>query len=311
MRISRKLFVLFLLGLCLHFSWPSNGWQPYPNKVDMLAVIAHPDDEGYWGGLLPYYANCQQKRVVLISLTSGEWGNGLPHSVEPGDPPDCSYDDTDYPCFHKIPKAELVFPSYYREQEMAEAASVYGLRYEPIMPRWRDMILQPWGEAAPGFEWWGGKDFVVEYLTAQIRRFKPDVVVGLAWNGGNGNPQHIAAAQGTVLASEAAGDRAQFSAQVKRYGTWQPKKVYLHATEDEVYDVVHEHDWTMPCNNRISETAQILAAEGNARHESQEMAAHSDPNTNFVLKVTTVGVDTVGKNNLFEHIAIRSNPLKG
>lgn len=288
------------------FSTSTTAFEPYPDKADMLAVIAHPDDEGYWGGLLAYYASCQQKKVVLVCLSSGEWGNGLPHPVEPGEKPDCSYDDSHYPCFAKIPEQDLVYPCYYREGEMARAAIAYGLAYQPIMPRWKDMAdIQPWGNVAGGFELWGGKEKVTEYITSQIRRFKPDVVVGLSWDGGNGNPQHMAAAHGTFFACQAAGDSKRFTAQLATTPLWQPKKVYFCISKEEEtekkYDVVHSHSWSLPCKGRPG-TARIMAARGNACHESQEMKEECDPTTGFLLKISTVGPDVVGKNNLFENL---------
>ena len=104
----------------------------------MLVVVAHPDDESTFGGLLPYYASCQKKKIVFVSLTSGEWGNGLPHHTKPTDKPDYSYDDSDYPRFHKIP-ADALYPCYYREGEMARALMMFGVKYKPLMPRFKDM----------------------------------------------------------------------------------------------------------------------------------------------------------------------------
>ena len=279
----------------------NDRWQPYPEKIDILAIFAHPDDEGYWGGLLPYYATCQNKTIVMLSLTSGEWGNGLPHPVNPGDPPDCSYDDSEYPCFPAIPKSELVYPSYYRELELANAASIYGINFQPVMPRYKDMNGIGWDDAEKGFEFWGGRDEIVGYLTEQIRRFKPDIVVGLDWNGANGNPQHAAAAQGAYHAAVASSDPNQYPGKFK---PWKVKKMYSHLRNEDIPESegYHHHQWDLPCVAKPEANAIKLGAKGNAAHVSQEMKEECDPYNAFILKHSTVGPDRVNQNNLFENL---------
>lgn len=42
-------------------------WQKPGDKVDMMLIVGHPDDELLWfGGLLPYYGGEQQKNVLVI-----------------------------------------------------------------------------------------------------------------------------------------------------------------------------------------------------------------------------------------------------
>lgn len=276
-------------------------WEPYPEKIDMLTIFAHPDDEGYWGGLLPYYATCEQKSIVMISLTSGEWGNGLPHPVEHGQAPDCSYDDSDYPCFPAIPKDQLVYPCYYRETELANAAHIYGIPYEPVTPRYKDMNGIGWDDAEAGFEYWGGRDEIVGYLTEQIRRFQPDIVIGLDWNGANGNPQHAAAARGAFYATEAAADSNLYPGQ---YSVWKVKKMYSHLRNEDIPGSVghHLHEWNIPCAANPDANPRVLGAKGNAAHVSQDMKEECDPFNAFILKHSTVGPDIVNKNNLFENL---------
>jgi LmbE family N-acetylglucosaminyl deacetylase len=185
---------------------------------------------------------------------------------------------------------------------MDRALMMFGVNTKPVMPRFKDMSgLQPWGKPDPAFRLWGGREKVVGFLVSQIRRFKPDVVVSMAVNGFNGNPQHMAASRGTVLACEASGDKAQFTEQLGKYGAWEPKKVYLHAADDESYETVHTHDWELECGGR-PDNARILAARGNVLHESQEIKEECPASTKFVLMRTTVGPDVAGKNNLFENM---------
>lgn len=276
-------------------------FEPYPEKADMMIVVAHPDDESTFGGLIPYYAVGQKKKIVFVCLTSGEWGNGLPHHSSPSDPPDYSYDDSDYPRFEKIP-ADALYPCYYRETELARVLMMMGVNTKPVMPRFIDKSdVQPWGSPDPAFELWGGQDKVVGYVVQQIRRFKPDVVVSMAANGFNGNPLHAAASRSAVLASQAAGDQNQFRDSLVEHQPWQPKKVYLHAHRDETYQVVHSHSWELDCDGYKGK-ARILAARANVLHESQEMKEECEESTDFVLVQTTVGPDVLGRDNLYEHI---------
>lgn len=277
------------------------GFEPYPKKADMLIVVAHPDDESTFGGLIPYYAVGQKKKVIFVCLTSGEWGNGLPHHAKASDTPDYSYDDSDYPRFDKI-SADALYPCYYRESELARALMTMGVMTKPIMPRFVDKSgVQPWGSPEPAFKLWGGRDKVVGFVVEQIRRFQPDVVVSMAANGFNGNPLHAAASKAAVLASRVAGEQNQFIDSQTKHGIWKPKKVYLHAHEDETHETVHAHSWELECDGAKGK-ARILAARGNVMHESQEMKEECEPSTSFVLVQTTVGLDTVNQDNLFENI---------
>lgn len=279
----------------------TEGFDPYPDRADMMIVVAHPDDESTFGGLIPHYAVCQNKSLVFVCLTSGEWGNGLPHHSSATDAPDYSYDDSDYPRFEKIP-ADALYPCYYREGELARALFTMGVRTRPIMPRFKDMSgVQPWGSPDPAFKLWGGQDKAVGFVVEQIRRFKPDIIVSMAANGFNGNPLHAAASRTAVLASELAGDETQFTDSLKKYPAWAPRKVYLHAHPSEQHARVHGHSWELNCGGQFGK-ARVLAGRGNVMHESQEMKEECEPSTNFVLVQTNVGPDVINQDDLFENV---------
>ncbi|MEM8734391.1 MAG: nucleoside hydrolase [Planctomycetota bacterium] len=282
-------------------------FEPYPNKVDMLVVVAHPDDEGYLGGLLTHYTLGLKKSVAVVCLTSGEWGSGLPHHTNSDQEPDYSHDDSDYPRYVKVP-VDATYPCYFREEEMSRALLTYGVRLKPVMPRFKDMSgLEPWGVPEPCFEYWGGRDKVVGFVVSQIRRFCPEVVVTLAVDGANGNPQHCAASRSAVLASDAAGDARFFPEQLERYKHWTVKKLYLHVSEEELskrkYATLHRHDWELICNAE-GESARTIAAMANAQHGSQEMKNECDEVTQFTLAISRVGPDRIGVNDLFENLAL-------
>ena len=282
-------------------------FEPYPEKVDLLVVVAHPDDESTFGGLLPHYAICRGKRVAFVCLTSGEWGNGLPHHTN-SEPPDYSYDDRDEPRFEKI-DPEALYPSFYRESELSRVLAESGVRFAPVMPRFTDMngrLTEPWGRPDGCFTLWGGRDRVVGYLVRQVRRFRPEVVVAMAYDGYNGNPQHLAASHGTIAACEAAGDPTRYPDGTARHDAWQVKKLYLAVSEGEEYDLVHRHSWELPCPRLAArtppETPRTVAARANALHQSQLMKNECPASSDFVLRLTTVGPDRTSENDLFENV---------
>lgn len=279
-------------------------FEDYPQKCDMLVVVAHPDDEGYFSGLLTHYSLVERKKVVVVSLTSGEWGNGLPHPEREGEPV-YSFDGSAYPRFSKVP-ADAVYPCYFREEEMARAMLTYGVRYRPVMPRFKDMSgLEPWGKPEPCLEFWGGQAKVVGYVVSQIRRFRPDVVVTLPVDGNNGNPQHCAASRATALAVDSSGKEKLFPEQLQDFKVWIPKKLYLQVSDEENkskrYKRVHNHQWSRTVDG-TKQTVRQIAARANAVHQSQEMKEEAAETTRFVLGMTRVGEDKINRDNLFENV---------
>ena len=90
-------------------------WQSAPEKVDLLQIVAHPDDELLWfGGLLPTYAG-EEKKDVLVAVSS--------------------------------------YRIYHRKFELLDGLWHAGVRYHPIFlhltdAQDRDMygVLKLWGE---------------------------------------------------------------------------------------------------------------------------------------------------------------------
>ena len=273
-------------------------FEPTPTPVDLLVVVAHPDDESTFGALIPHYALCRGKSVQFVSMTSGEWGNGLPHHAE-GETPDYSYDDADVPRYEGVPE-DATYPSWYREHELTRMLQTAGVRTRPLLPRFPDRSgLQPWGQPDAAFALWGGKERAVGYLVEQIRRLRPGVVVTMAYDGYNNNPQHMAAGHGTIAAVEAAADAASYPESAAAHGAWEVKKLYLAVTpERETYETVHRHDW-VPCGPT---DPRAIAAKANAMHASQQMPEECPESSEFVLRLSTVGPDEVGENDLFENV---------
>ena len=140
------------------------------NKLKLMAVLAHPDDESLGnGGILARYA-AEGIETYLVTATRGERGwFGKPE---------------DYPGLEVLGKI--------REAELLAAAKVLGIRQVDFLD-YIDGDL----DQAPAAE-------AVGKIAQHLRRVKPDVVVTFPPDGVYGHPDHIAICQFTTAAIVAA-----------------------------------------------------------------------------------------------------------
>jgi len=180
-------------------------WQSRPEKVQLMVVSAHPDDEGiFFGGLIPYYTQVRQLPTVCISLTSGDAGTRPP---------------------------EL------REAEFRNAVWAYGLRNQPIFPRFKDYprsygMDRMWDIWYDGVDDGGtpeqialGKEKVTRTLATYIRRYRPTVLVTHDFLGEYGHTNHKGTALGCEWAVTMAADPSE---ELDGLPAWQVKKFYVH-----------------------------------------------------------------------------------
>ncbi len=135
-----------------------------------MAVLAHPDDESLGcGGTLAKYAS-EGVACALVTATRGQAGRfrGLPqsHAEHPG-------------------AARL---GGIREGELRAAAATLGVPDLTLL----DYHDQQLDRAEPAE--------VIGAIAAQIRRFRPDVVLTFGADGAYGHPDHIAISQFTTAA---------------------------------------------------------------------------------------------------------------
>lgn len=172
------------------------------SKLNLLAVLAHPDDETFgMGGTLALYAR-HGVGVHLVCATRGEVGEVAPHFLEG---------------FTSI--GEL------REHELRCAAGKLGLSSVDFLG-YRDSGMpgspnntHPRALAAAPV------DEVAARVTGYIRKYRPQVVLTFDPIGGYRHPDHIAIHQATAAAFHAAGDPQQYPEQGSAY---LPKKLYFH-----------------------------------------------------------------------------------
>lgn len=168
----------------------------------VLAIYAHPDDEGLVGGTLAKFI-AEGDQVTLLCTTRGEVG-------EISDPALATPDTL----------------GYVRELELRAAMAQIGLWDVRFLP-FRDsgMAGTPENDDPRSFVQQADTT-VVQELVTMIRTIRPHFVFTWQPNGGYGHPDHLAAHRHTLAAYEAAGDAAAFpDAGV----AWSPERLYWSA----------------------------------------------------------------------------------
>jgi LmbE family N-acetylglucosaminyl deacetylase len=137
----------------------------------LLFIFAHPDDESFCGVGLAARCLAEGTRVVLVTATRGEEG-------KVGEPPLCSRE--------QLPER--------REKELRNAAAAAGIEHVHLLG-YRDKQL---ADADP--------ETVRGQLVAELRRYRPQVVLTFDPNGFNRHPDHVAVSRFTSDAIAAAAD---------------------------------------------------------------------------------------------------------
>jgi LmbE family N-acetylglucosaminyl deacetylase len=235
-------------------------YEPQPEKTALMIVAAHPDDEVY------------------------NFGGAITH----------------YHVLRQLPVTLICMTSQpeIREQELRCACWTYGLRTEPIFARFANCCYG--GSVADNWQQWGGKEKVVEYLTMQIRQYKPDVLLGHDLKGElRGHPNHICSALALIDAVQAAADSTMFTGQLDSLDLWQAKKLYLHFYPKDSWS----HSWTEKSPGLQGKQVREVADAGIRWHVSQKATSGCKEADEFGLFYSTVGPDT-GKEDFFENIDV-------
>jgi len=147
------------------------------------------------------------------------------------------------------------------------------------------------------------------FVTGLMRRYRPEVVVTHDVDGEYGHGAHMAAADSSLFAFNAAAD-AEYTDVAG--DPWQVKKLYLHLWPENQLLM----DWKIPMTNFGEKTPLEVACEGYAFHETQQGGRRDFQNQTFFFKVhdggildnalfglarSVVGPDEV-KNCFLEHI---------
>ena len=168
----------------------------------VLAIYAHPDDEGQITGTLAAFL-AAGNAVTLICTTRGEVG--------------------------EISDAALATPEtlgYTRELELRAAMAQIGLADVRFLP-FRDSGMDGTPENAdPRCFHQQPADVAVPAILSIMREVRPHFVFTWQADGGYGHPDHIAAHRHTVTAFEACGDATAYP---EAGEPWAPERLYWGA----------------------------------------------------------------------------------
>ncbi len=175
-------------------------------KLSLLAVFAHPDDESFpTGGALARYAR-EDVAVSLVCATRGEAG--------------------------EISDPALATPQTLgrvREQELRRACAVLGVTHLRFLDYEDGTLPQVDRHEAEG------------RIVRAMRELRPQVVLTWGPEGGYGHPDHIAVHEWATAAYEATGDPAAFPEQIQEgLAPWAPLKLYNLAMPRERFQRIGE-----------------------------------------------------------------------
>jgi mycothiol S-conjugate amidase len=199
-----------------------------PERLTLLTVHAHPDDEASKGAPTVARAHAEGVFTVLVCCTGGEEGDlQNPRLREPGQP------------FHGLtPEEEKTKVAAMRADELAESARVIGFD-EVVMLGYRDsgMPDTPANGHADSFSR-ADLDEAAGRLVAVIRRTRPQVVI--TYNDdqqGYPHPDHLKVHDISVVAFDRAGDPDWYPEAGEPY---QPLKLYYSTWSRARMRAIHE-----------------------------------------------------------------------
>ncbi len=238
----------WVLGLLLFGGWTAVVAQPVaaPSpkqgaallKVDVLSVLAHPDDETGMASALASMALLDDKVIGNVYCTRGEGGGNMVGT-------------------HWGPSLGVL-----REAELRDCLSRLGIRYCFFLDQ-RDWAYTE-SMTATLRAW--DRDLALERLVRYVRALRPEVILTMNPTPNPGQHGHHQSA--AILATEAylaAADPERFPNQIQREGlsAWQPRKLYYTGS-------LSEHSVTVSAARSVAgkPIAQIVG-EALSQHRSQ------------------------------------------
>lgn len=173
-------------------------------NLGLLCVHAHPDDETISTGGVLLRAAAEGRRTAVVTCTGGELGEIVGEHMDPV---------TVRPRLGEV-----------RRGELTDALAILGAG-EPRLLGYRDSgMVGTAGNADPRAFWRADVDVAVGRVVAEIRAFRPDVLVTYDAFGIYGHPDHVQAHRVALLASEACSVEALYP---EAGPVWRIAKVYL------------------------------------------------------------------------------------
>jgi LmbE family N-acetylglucosaminyl deacetylase len=165
----------------------------------LMAIFAHPDDEGAVAGTLVHYAQ-NDTEIMLVCATKGEVG-------EISDP--------------ALATAENL--GQVRQKELEEACRILGIQHLEFLD-YRDSGMDGTAENTdPRALVQADTAEVTAKIAALIRRFQPEVVITFEPFGWYGHPDHIFVSKWVTAAFPLAGDTTAYP---NAGSPWQPQRLF-------------------------------------------------------------------------------------
>ena len=237
-------------------------WQPPLEDADLLLLPTHADDEHLYFGGTMPYYAGELGKKVQVVYFTNHW-------AEP-----------------------------YRPHELLDGLWTVGIRAYPVISEFVDRYADTIEQARALYD----EEEAVAFQVEQLRRFRPEVVVGHDLNGEYGHGVHKYNAYILQRALEAAADASQYPESAARYGTWDVPKTYLHLYPENPILM----DWSQPLAHFGGKTALEMAQLGFAEHQSQQTYFKVEDFgpydcRRFGLYRTRVGADVIG-GDFFENL---------
>lgn len=265
-------------------------WMPpADNCADMVLFSTHGDDEQlFFAGLLPYYANAKGYTVQVVYLTDHR-----------------NLDDG-------------------RVHEMLNGLWAVGCDTYPVFGEYYDFLKPTMEETYRIFASLGwSREEMLGFVVEQIRRFKPMVTVGHDFAGEYAHGQHMVYSDLLAEALTISNDPEYYPELAEKYGLWDVPKAYFHLYEENPIVM----DWDTPMEELDGMTPfEVTQKFGFPCHVSQRgtwfnrwiygggtITKASQIETYnpclYGLYRSTVGLDT-GLNDMFENVTPYSQQVE-
>ena len=174
-------------------------WQPpLEGETDLMLMSTHGDDEHlFFGGILPMYAGQLGYKVQVVYLT-------------------------DHRNLTNV-----------RTHEMLNGLWAVGVRNYPVFGDFADFRIDSLEKTYERYEELGTtRDDLMDYVVAQIRRFRPQVIVGHDFAGEYGHGMHMVYTDLLTEAITLTNNEIAYPVSAEAYGTWDVPKTYIHLYEE-------------------------------------------------------------------------------
>ena len=257
-------------------------WEkPKDGETDLILFSTHGDDEQlFFAGLLPYYCALDYE-VLVVYMTAHRGSNTV------------------------------------RFHEMLNGLWGVGVTAYPVCGNFPDFFARNLPEAYTFFLNAGvTQEDLVGFITEQLRRYQPMVVVGHDFNGEYLHGQHMAYAECLAEAVQISSDPSRYPESAASWGVWDVPKAYFHLYQENPIVM----NWDTPMEELDGMTPfQVTQMYGYSQHISQRESWVSNWINGFHFNITradqietyspcqfglyrsNVGED-VAKNDFFENV---------